>query len=584
MAQARAAHARRSRRWRLMDRFWLKQYPPATPADVDASAWPSLKALIEDACERYADRIAYQCMGTAMSYGQLAQGSAAFGAWLQQRAGLKSGDRIAIMLPNLLQYPLVMFGALRAGLVVVNTNPLYTAVELERQLKDSGASAVVVLENFAATLAQALPATSVRHVIVTGVGDLLRWPKGSIVNLVLRHVQRRVPRWRIPGAHRLQEVLREAGPLSLAPVSLDHDALAFLQYTGGTTGISKGAMLTHGNMVTNVLQCRAWFQQVALDRVTFICALPLYHIFSLTANCLLFASLGGSGLLIVNPRDFPAFVKELKSHRPMFFMGVNTLFNALMNTPGFGQIDFSRLVATVAGGMALQSAIAARWKQITGCAITQGWGLTEASPVGCCNTLVGPYAALTGSIGLPLPSTEVFIRDDDGRDLGTGASGEICLRGPQVMRGYWNQPAESAQVLLNDGWLRTGDIGHMDELGFVFIEDRKKDMIIVSGFKVYPNEIEDVVAHCPGVLEVAAVAQPDEHSGEVVALFIVRSDPNLTEQRIKDFCHQYLTGYKRPQAVYFRNELPKTNVGKILRRELRDELRQRSAPPAASRA
>jgi len=567
-----------------MERFWLKQYPPGIAADVDASAWPSLKALIEDACERYADRIAYRCMGTTMSYRQLAQGSAAFGAWLQQRAGLKSGDRIAIMLPNLLQYPLVMFGALRAGLIVVNTNPLYTAVELERQLKDSGASAVVVLENFAATLAQALPATSVRHVIVTGVGDLLHWPKSAVVNLVLRHVQRRVPRWRIAGAHRLSEVLREAGQLSLAPVSLDHDALAFLQYTGGTTGISKGAMLTHGNMVSNVLQCRAWFQQVALERVTFICALPLYHIFSLTANCLLFASLGGSGLLIVNPRDFPGFVKELKSHRPMFFMGVNTLFNALMNTPGFGQIDFSRLVATIAGGMALQSAIAARWKQMTGCAITQGWGLTEASPVGCCNTLVGEYAALSGSIGLPLPSTEVFIRDDDGHALGTGASGEICLRGPQVMRGYWNQPAESAQVLLPDGALRTGDIGRMDELGFVFIEDRKKDMIIVSGFKVYPNEIEDVVAHCPGVLEVAAVAQPDEHSGEVVALFIVRSDPALTEQRIKDFSHQYLTGYKRPQAVYFRNELPKTNVGKILRRELRDELRQRFAPAAAARA
>ena len=567
-----------------MERFWLKQYPPGIAADVDASAWPSLKALIEDACERYADRIAYRCMGTTMSYRQLAQGSAAFGAWLQQRAGLKSGDRIAIMLPNLLQYPLVMFGALRAGLIVVNTNPLYTAVELERQLKDSGASAVVVLENFAATLAQALPATSVRHVIVTGVGDLLHWPKSAVVNLVLRHVQRRVPRWRIAGAHRLSEVLREAGQLSLAPVSLDHDALAFLQYTGGTTGISKGAMLTHGNMVSNVLQCRAWFQQVALERVTFICALPLYHIFSLTANCLLFASLGGSGLLIVNPRDFPGFVKELKSHRPMFFMGVNTLFNALMNTPGFGQIDFSRLVATIAGGMALQSAIAARWKQMTGCAITQGWGLTEASPVGCCNTLVGEYAALSGSIGLPLPSTEVFIRDDDGHALGTGASGEICLRGPQVMRGYWNQPAESAQVLLPDGALRTGDIGRMDELGFVFIEDRKKDMIIVSGFKVYPNEIEDVLAHCPGVLEVAAVAQPDEHSGEVVALFIVRSDPALTEQRIKDFSHQYLTGYKRPQAVYFRNELPKTNVGKILRRELRDELRQRFAPAAAARA
>ena len=555
-----------------MDKIWLGQYPPGVAAEVDVFAIDSLKALIEGACERYADRVAYHCMGTALSYRELDARSRAFGAWLQHRAGLKSGDRIAIMLPNVLQYPIAMFGALRAGLVIVNTNPLYTATELEHQLKDSGAVAVVVLENFAATLEQALPATSVRQVIVTGVGDQLRWPKGLIVNAVLRHVHKKVPRWHIDEARSFRAVLKQGRALSLLPVSLDHADLAYLQYTGGTTGIAKAAMLTHGNMVANVLQSRAWFQQVALETATFICALPLYHIFSLTANCLLFASFGGTGLLIVNPRDFPAFVKDLQSNKPMFFMGVNTLFNALMHTPGFNDIDFSRLVATVAGGMALQSSVAARWKEITGCVVTQGWGLTEASPVGCVNPLIGPYAKFTGSIGLPVPSTEVTIRDDEGRELAPGGVGEICLRGPQVMRGYWNQPEETAKVMLPEGWLRTGDIGRIDELGFVYIQDRKKDMINVSGFNVYPNEVEDVVAHCPGVLEVAAVAQADEHSGEVVAVFVVRKDPALTERAIKDYCHQYLTGYKRPHAVYFREQLPKSNVGKILRRALRDEL------------
>lgn len=555
-----------------MEKIWLGQYPPGVAAEVDVFAIDSLKALIEGACERYADRVAYHCMGTALSYRELDARSRAFGAWLQHRAGLKSGDRIAIMLPNVLQYPIAMFGALRAGLVIVNTNPLYTATELEHQLKDSGAVAVVVLENFAATLEQALPATSVRQVIVTGVGDQLRWPKGLIVNAVLRHVHKKVPRWHIDEARSFRAVLKQGRALSLLPVSLDHADLAYLQYTGGTTGIAKAAMLTHGNMVANVLQSRAWFQQVALETATFICALPLYHIFSLTANCLLFACLGGTGLLIVNPRDFPAFVKDLQNNKPMFFMGVNTLFNALMHTPGFNDIDFSRLVATVAGGMALQSSVAARWKEITGCVVTQGWGLTEASPVGCVNPLIGPYAKFTGSIGLPVPSTEVTIRDDEGRELAPGGVGEICLRGPQVMRGYWNQPEETAKVMLPEGWLRTGDIGRIDELGFVYIQDRKKDMINVSGFNVYPNEVEDVVAHCPGVLEVAAVAQADEHSGEVVAVFVVRKDPALTEQAIKDYCHQYLTGYKRPHAVYFREQLPKSNVGKILRRALRDEL------------
>jgi long-chain acyl-CoA synthetase len=557
-----------------MERFWLRQYPAGVPAEIDLTAFASLKALIEDACTRYADRIAYHCMGTSLTYRELDARSRAFGAWLQHRAGLKPGDRIAIMLPNLLQYPIAMFGALRAGLTVVNTNPLYTAAELKGQLEDSGATAVLVLENFAVTLQQALPGTGVRQVIVTGVGDQLHWPKGAIVNLVLRHVHKKVPRWHIDGARTFRDVLAEGQALALLPVSVGHDDIAYLQYTGGTTGTAKGAMLTHGNMVANVLQARAWFAQVALDTLTFVCALPLYHIFSLTGNCLLFGSLGGTGLMIVNPRDFPAFVKDLQTHKPMFFMGVNTLFNALMNTPGFDRIDFSRLVATIAGGMALQSSVAERWKQMTGCVATQGWGLTEASPVGCVNPLIGPDAKFSGSIGLPIPSTEISIRDDEGRELSIGAVGEICLRGPQVMRGYWNRPAETANVMLPDGWLRTGDIGRFDERGFVYIEDRKKDMIIVSGFKVYPNEIEDVVARCPGVLEVAAVAKPDQHSGEVVALFVVRKDPALTEQMIRDFCHQYLTGYKRPQAIFFRNELPKTNVGKILRRALRDQIGQ----------
>jgi long-chain acyl-CoA synthetase len=563
-----------------MDRFWLPQYPASVPHDINPNEISSLKALIEEACGRYGERVAYRSMGKAISYLELERQSRAFGAWLQQRAGLRRGDRVAIMLPNILQYPIAMFGALRAGFVVVNTNPLYTATELEHQLKDSGAVAVVVLENFAATLEHALPDTNVRHVIVTAVGDLLSPIKGALVNLVLRHVQKKVPRWLIPGARSFRAVLREGSQLTLQAVDLDPSDLAYLQYTGGTTGVAKGAMLTHGNMVANILQCRAWFQQKALDHVAFVCALPLYHIFSLTANCLLFGSLGGSGLLIANPRDFKTFVKELRREPPMFFMGVNTLFNALMHAPGFADIDFSRLIVTVAGGMALQSSVAERWKKLTGCVITQGWGLTEASPVGCCNPLIGPDSEFNGSIGLPLPSTELGIRDDAGNELEIDALGEICLRGPQVMRGYWLRPDETEKVMLPGGWLRTGDIGHIDRRGFVFIEDRKKDMIIVSGFKVYPNEVEEVMSKCPGVLEVAAVAQPDEYSGEVVALFVVRSDPALTEETVRAYAHQYLTGYKRPHAIYFRNELPKTNVGKILRRALREGLA--TVPPAAA--
>jgi long-chain acyl-CoA synthetase len=556
-----------------MDRFWVRQYPPGTPAEIDPGEYASLKALIERSCTEFRARKAFIQMGHGLSYARLDELSARFGAWLQQ-CGLKPGDRIAIMLPNILQYPVVMFGALRAGLTVVNTNPLYTASELEYQLRDSGAAALVVLENFAAVAQQALPATSVRHVVVTGVGDLLSFPKGTLVNFVLRHVQRRVPAWSLPAAHPLTAVLRSA-PASLQPVRVGHEDIAYLQYTGGTTGVSKGAMLTHGNLVANILQCRAWFRQVELANASYVCALPLYHIFSLTANCLLFSSVGGTGLLIANPRDFQGFIKELRAHPPMFFLGVNTLFNALMNTPGFSALDFSRLVAAVGGGMAVQRAVAERWQQLTGCVLTQGWGLTEASPVGCVNPLVG--VGFTGAIGLPLPSTDISIRDDDGHELAINQVGEICLRGPQVMRGYWQRPDETAKVMLPGGWLRTGDVGRMDERGYVFIEDRKKDMIVVSGFKVFPNEVEDVVAHIPGIAEVAAVAQPDPHSGETVALFVVKKDPALTAEAILEHCQKYLTGYKLPRHIYFRTELPKTNVGKILRRALRDELVSTSA-------
>jgi len=556
-----------------MDRFWTRQYPPGTPADIDADEYASLKALIESSCEQFATRTAFIQMQRRLSYAELHRLSGRFACWLQHN-GLKKGDRVAVMLPNILQYPVLMFGALRAGMTVVNTNPLYTPTELEHQLRDSGAAVLVVLENFACIAQQALATTSVRHVVVTGVGDLLGFPKGPLVNFVLRHVQRKVPPWHLPNALPLEEVFKSSGDTP-DPVEVGHDDIAYLQYTGGTTGVAKGAMLTHGNMVANILQCRAWFKQVELANTTYVCALPLYHIFSLTANCLLFTSVGGAGHLIANPRDFKAFVAELRRHRPMFFMGVNTLFNALMNTPGFETLDFSRLVATVGGGMAVQQAVAARWKAATGCEITQGWGLTEASPAGCVNPLVG--VPFTGAVGLPLPSTEISIRDDAGKDLPLNSVGEICLRGPQVMRGYWQRPEETAKVMLPEGWLRTGDIGRMDERGYVFIEDRKKDMIIVSGFKVFPNEVEDVVARLPGVAEVAAVAQPDERSGEVVALFVVKKDPALTAEMLIEHCQKFLTGYKLPRHVYFRTELPKTNVGKILRRSLREELGQGAA-------
>jgi long-chain acyl-CoA synthetase len=557
-----------------MDRIWLKNYPAGVPAEINPDEIASLQALIARSFEKFADRPAYTMMDRSLTYGDLDRLSRQFAAYLQQVAGLRKGDRIAIMLPNILQYPVAIAAAFRAGLTVVNTNPLYTPRELAHQLKDSGAKAILILENFAPTLEQVLEDTGVETVIVTGVGDLLAFPKSLLVNFVLRHVKKQVPAYSLPESVSFAEAMSKGKYENLEPVSLGHEDIAFLQYTGGTTGVSKGAVLTHRNMVSNVLQSEAWMGpslREASGQMVLITALPLYHIFSLTANCLLFMRLGAQNVLIANPRDFQGFVKELSKYRFTFFSGVNTLFNALLNTPGFDRLDFSALKVSLGGGMAVQRAVAERWKQATGNTLTQAWGLTETSPAACINRFDEPE--FTGSIGLPISSTVVTIRDDDGKVLPIRQSGEICVEGPQVMRGYWNRPDETEKVMLEGHVLRTGDIGYMDENGYVFIEDRKKDMILVSGFNVYPNEVEGVAVTHPGVLEAAAVAQPDERAGEVVALFVVRKDPTLTEDAVIEHCRKELTGYKVPKRVHFRDELPKTNVGKILRRELKDQLK-----------
>jgi long-chain acyl-CoA synthetase len=552
-----------------MDRIWLKSYPPRVPAEIDPTQLCSLKELLEKACATHADRVAYVQMGTELTYRRLDQLTSAFAAWLQHQ-GFKKGDRLAIMLPNTLQYPIALFGALRAGLIVVNTNPLYTAPELEHQLTDSGATAILVIENFAHVLQKVLARTNVKRVLMTAAGDFLKFPKSHIVNFVVRHVHKRVPAWNIPGVVSFTAAIAQGRRLPLAPVDVGPDDLAFLQYTGGTTGVAKGAMLSHGNVSTNVLQAEAWLDKVAKDAGgVLITAIPLYHIFALSANCLLFARLGWKNVLIINPRDLPAMIADMKKYPCNYLSGVNTLFNALLHAPGFEQIDFSALKITLGGGMAVQATVAQRWKEVTGCVLTQAWGLTETSPAACINPNNEPF---NGSIGLPIPSTEIAIKDDAGNDLSLGQIGEICVRGPQVMRGYWNRPDETAKVMLPGGWLRTGDVGRMDQRGFVYIEDRKKDMILVSGFNVYPNEVEAAAVTCPGILEAAAVAQPDEHSGEVVALFVVRKDPALTEKQIIDCCRQSLAAYKIPRHIYFRTELPKSNVGKILRKALREEL------------
>ena len=558
-----------------MNKVWLKNYPPGVPAEINPNEYASLTAVIESSCARFAEHDAFSSLGRSITYAEFDRRARNFAAWLQQSAKLQRGDRIAIMLPNVLQYPIALFGALRAGLTVVNTNPLYTARELEHQLTDSGAKAILILENFARTLEQVIERTSLEHVLITGVGDQLGWPKSSIVNLVVRHVRKQVPAYELPGALRFNDALEQGQFLPFEPVTSTHDDIAFLQYTGGTTGVAKGAMLTHRNMVANVLQAGAWLgAEARIGQDTIITPLPLYHIFALTGNLIVFIRFGAHNVLIANPRDFPAFVKELRSWQFSFISGVNTLFNALLNTPGFPELDFSKLRITLGGGMAVQRSVAEHWQRVTGNVLTQAWGLTETSPAACINPF--SLTQFNGSIGLPIPSTEITIRNDEGRELPIGEIGEICVRGPQVMLGYWNRPDETAQVMIGD-WLRTGDIGRMDPGGFVFIEDRKKDMILVSGFNVYPNEIESVVAAHPGVLEVAAVAQDDERSGEAVALFVVKKDPNLTEQQLIDYCRGELTGYKVPRHVYFRKELPKSNVGKILRRELRDELKKSQA-------
>ena len=551
-----------------MERIWLKSYPAGMPADVTWSDNRSVGELFEKSCRQFADREAFHCMGKSLTFAQVDKMSRDFAAWVQAK-GLPKGSRVAIMMPNCLQYPIALFGTLRAGYTVVNVNPLYTARELEHQLKDSGAEVIVILENFAHTLEEVLPRTPVKHLVVAALGDLLG-VKGLIVNFVVRNVKKMVPAFELPNAERFNDVLKQGAGLPMKPFEVGHGDLAFLQYTGGTTGVSKGAMLTHSNILANIEQAAGNLVHALGGEVpVIITALPLYHIFSLTVNCLLMAKMGGLNILITNPRDIPAFVKELGKHRYNMITGVNTLFNAFLNNADFHKLDFSHVKICVGGGMAVQKAVADRWKQVTGKVLLEGYGLTETSPCATMNPVT--LTDYNGSIGLPLPSTLIAIRDDEKKDVPIGQPGEICIKGPQVMKGYWQRPDETAKVLGADGYLYTGDVGVMDEQGFVRIVDRKKDMILVSGFNVYPNEIEQVVAMHPGVLEVAAIGVADEHSGEVPKLFVVKKDAALTEKDILEHCKEQLTGYKRPKYVEFRTELPKTNVGKILRRALRDE-------------
>ena len=552
-----------------IERPWLASYPANVPADINVDEFPSIVSVLETACARYADNPAFTNFGKTLTYAEVDRLSTQFANYLLHELKLKKGDRVALMMPNVLQYPIAIFGVLRAGLTVVNTNPMYTARELRHQLADSGASAIVVLELFAHTVAEVLADTPIKQVITTCVGDMLGFPKGPIVNFMLRHVKKAIPEYKIPGAVAFNQALALGGRHQLPTIDLRPQDIAFLQYTGGTTGVAKGAMLTHRNLVANMLQASAWIGKNAQPgKEVMITALPLYHIFALTANCLVFMNLGGLNYLITNPRDMTGFVKELKRSKFTAITGVNTLFNGLLNTPGFDQIDFSNLHLTLGGGMAVQRAVAERWKKVTGVTLVEAYGLTETSPACCMNPL--DLAEYNGAIGLPIPSTLCCIKDEEGNILPQGEVGELCAKGPQVMAGYWQRQEETDKVIDRDGWLHTGDMARMDEKGFFTIVDRKKDMILVSGFNVYPNEIEDVLATMPGILEVAAVGVPDERSGEAVKVVIVRKDPALTAEQVKAFCKDNLTGYKQPRLVEFRTELPKSNVGKILRRELRD--------------
>ena len=552
------------------ERPWLANYPAGIPAEIDPEEFPSIHAVLEGAIARYRDQAAFSCMGVSITYGELDELSTRFAAYLLCELKLKKGDRIAIMMPNCLQYPIATFGALRAGLTVVNTNPLYTARELRHQLVDSGARAILVMDNFGQVVEKVRSDTSLEHVITTGLGDMLGFPKGAIVNFVVKYVKKMVPDYSIAGATRFREVLKAGARHVMPTVEIAPADIAFLQYTGGTTGVAKGAMLTHRNLVANMQQASAWVgQQAQPGKEVMITALPLYHIFALTANGLVFMKFGAKNILITNPRDMPGFVKELKREPFTAITGVNTLFNGLLNTPGFEDVDFSQLRLTLGGGMAVQRSVAERWKKVTGVTLVEAYGLTETSPAACINPM--DLAEYNGAIGLPVPSTDACIKDEQGRMLPAGEVGELCIKGPQVMLGYWHRPEDTAEAIDADGWLHTGDMARMEESGFFYIVDRKKDMILVSGFNVYPNEIEDVIAMMPGVLEVAAVGVPNEKSGEAVKVVIVRKDPSLTVDQVKAHARAELTGYKQPRYVEFRDELPKTNVGKILRRELRDE-------------
>ena len=556
-----------------MDKIWLKQYPAGVPAEIDVNQYPSLVALLDDSFRRFADRMAYKFMGRSISFRQVDQASVAFAAWLQAQ-GLINGDRVAIMMPNVPQYPVAVAAILRAGLVVVNVNPLYTPRELEHQLKDSGAKAIVVLENFASVLAQVMQAVPTKKVVLASMGDMLGFPKSLIVNYVVRKVKKMVPAFDIAGAVRFNDALALGRGKAFKPATVGPDDLAVLQYTGGTTGVSKGAMLLHKQLVANILQSEAWYQPAlkkipAGEQVVTICALPIYHIFGFNTNMMLAMRMGGANILVANPRDLPSMFKELQGEKFHSFPAVNTLFNAMANHPEFSSVDWSSLVISVGGGMAVQSATAKLWLEKTGCPIVEGYGLSETSPSATCNPV--DSTAYSGNIGLPMPNTELELLDDDGNEVPMGTPGEIAIRGPQVMAGYWQRPDETAKVMTADGYFRSGDIGVVDERGYFKIVDRKKDMILVSGFNVYPNEVEDVVTQMPGILECAAVGVFDAKSGEAVKLVIVRKDPAVTEAMVRAYCEANLTGYKRPKVVEFRADLPKSPVGKILRRELRDK-------------
>jgi long-chain acyl-CoA synthetase len=556
-----------------MDKFWLKSYPAGVPAEIDYTQYRSLVHLMEEAFRKYADRDAYACMGKHITFAEVDEISRKLGAWLQSK-GLKKGARVALMMPNVLQYPPAIAAVLRAGYTVVNVNPLYTPRELEHQLNDSGAEAIIILENFAHTLQAVISKTAIKHVVVANMGELLGGLKGMIVNFVVRNVKKMVPAFSLPNAVRFNQAVAEGAGMTLKPAEIGHDDVAFLQYTGGTTGVSKGATLTHRNVIANTLQSEAWLQPVLerepkVDQLVIVCALPLYHIFALTACCLLGTRAGAMNVLIPNPRDIPGFVKELSKYKINMLPAVNTLYNALLNNADFAKLDFSGLKVSNGGGMAVQKAVADKWMQVTGCPIAEGYGLSETSPCATCNP--ADTTEYTGTIGLPFPSTEIAILDDAGNPVPLGEPGEIAIRGPQVMAGYWNRPDETAKVMTPDGFFKSGDVGIMDARGYTKIVDRKKDMILVSGFNVYPNEIEGVVALHPGVLECACIGVPDANSGEAVKLFVVRKDPSLTTEQLMDYCKEQFTGYKKPKYIEFREDLPKTNVGKILRRQLRDE-------------